>query len=236
MPDAKDFYGLLENQFLTYADLSSVTIKDSGDPMVPLGPDFPGKVLVIDEGMKAYTGEHTFVRASLVPLLTKAQEHLREILPDCDLEVVYGYRHLDIQTAKYETRTRQVLEETPGLSGDALKEAAHRFIAVPEVAGHPTGGAVDIRILDADGTPRPMGTDIHAHELDTYVFSPFIDKTAWHNRQILRTCMIRAGFAPFDGEWWHFSYGDREWAYYYRKPHALFGQLRFTARAFHDYK
>ncbi|MDR3125675.1 MAG: hypothetical protein LBU20_01195 [Candidatus Nomurabacteria bacterium] len=27
--------------------------------------------------------------------------------------------------------------------------------------------------------------------------------------------MMSQGFAPYDGEWWHFSYGDREWAAWY---------------------
>jgi D-alanyl-D-alanine dipeptidase len=31
---------------------------------------------------------------------------------------------------------------------------------------------------------------------------------------------MRQGLAPFDGEWWHFSYGDREWAKYYEEEAA----------------
>ncbi|MDR3208543.1 MAG: hypothetical protein LBT45_01700 [Rickettsiales bacterium] len=27
-----------------------------------------------------------------------------------------------------------------------------------------------------------------------------------------------------DGEWWHFSYGDKEWAYADKMPDALYGQ------------
>jgi D-alanyl-D-alanine dipeptidase len=38
--------------------------------------------------------------------------------------------------------------------------------------------------------------------------------------------MTSVGFAPFDGEWWHFSYGDREWAYFYKKKNALYGQIK----------
>jgi D-alanyl-D-alanine dipeptidase len=37
--------------------------------------------------------------------------------------------------------------------------------------------------------------------------------------------MVAAGFAPFYGEWWHFSYGDREWAAVYGEPAALYGPL-----------
>ena len=42
---------------------------------------------------------------------------------------------------------------------------------------------------------------------------------------MLREYMIKEGFAPYDGEWWHFSYGDKEWAFYYDKEKALYNQV-----------
>ncbi len=40
--------------------------------------------------------------------------------------------------------------------------------------------------------------------------------------------MLTAGFAPFDGEWWHFSFGDREWARFYGAENALYEQIQFA--------
>jgi len=37
--------------------------------------------------------------------------------------------------------------------------------------------------------------------------------------------MVEAGFAPFTGEWWHFSYGDREWAAIWGRDAAIYEQL-----------
>ena len=45
------------------------------------------------------------------------------------------------------------------------------------------------------------------------------------NRGLLQDAMVAAGFAPFYGEWWHFSYGDREWAAFYYRPAALYGPV-----------
>ena len=42
---------------------------------------------------------------------------------------------------------------------------------------------------------------------------------------LLRKIMMQVGFAPYDAEWWHFSYGDREWAFYCKKPYALYDQI-----------
>ena len=57
------------------------------------------------------------------------------------------------------------------------------------------------------------------------VFSKNISKIAKNNRMLLRELMLKNEFAPFDGEWWHFSYGDKEWAYYYQKKAAIYTQL-----------
>ncbi len=104
------------------------------------------------------------------------------------------------------------------------------MIAVPEIAGHPTGGAVDIQIVK-DDMPLDMGTKIWEFTKDPYTFSPFIEQDARDNRLLLRSIMMDVGFAPFDGEWWHFSYGDKEWAAYYKKPSAVYNQIEFKTKA-----
>ena len=50
------------------------------------------------------------------------------------------------------------------------------------------------------------------------------------NRRRLHDAMIAEGFAPFYGEWWHFSYGDREWAAFYGRT-ALYGPVDFRIKA-----
>lgn len=162
-------------------------------------------------------------------MLISARAALKTIFPDYDLAVVCGYRHPDVQEKAYSDYIEEIKAENPDLEGDELNEAAHRFIAVPEVAGHPTGGAVDVLLITADGEEVNMGTELDGETKDSYVHSPFIDKDVWHKRQILRCCMLQAGFAPTDSEWWHFSYGDKEWAKYYNQPAALFEQIRFCS-------
>lgn len=218
------YYELLASKFVTYKDLLNTQVKDNNDPLIAIGQEFEGKVYV-QENYKPYTGNKTYVRSQIIPLLVKAQKELKIINPDYSLEVYCGYRPLEIQEEGFNKHSKVVLAEKPNLKGEELKEEVHRYAAVPEVAGHPTGGAVDVRIITSSGILN-MGTSISDPNKDTYVFSPFIEKDEWHNRQILRACMVKAGFAPFDGEWWHFSYGDREWASYYNQPYAFYSQLR----------
>jgi zinc D-Ala-D-Ala dipeptidase len=34
--------------------------------------------------------------------------------------------------------------------------------------------------------------------------------------------MVEAGFAPYQLEWWHFSFGDQNWAAYYGLESSLY--------------
>lgn len=43
-------------------------------------------------------------------------------------------------------------------------------------------------------------------------------------RSLLHDLMVAEDFAPFYGEWWHFSYGDREWAAFYNVEKAMYAQ------------
>ncbi len=169
------------------------------------------------------TGKTLILRQSVCERLVKAQEYLHEERKGHRLISTYAYRSLAIQQESFEAVKKQLGFSTR-TDTEALEATSH-FICVPEVAGHPTCGAVDLFICDSTGTPLDFGTEMHAFEKDSCSFSPFISDTATINRKILRFVMQKAGFAPYDGEWWHFSFGDRAWASYYKESKAHFGQI-----------
>jgi D-alanyl-D-alanine dipeptidase len=218
-------YSSLEGEMLTYQELISVPVSPSGEKMVPIIETANLLVSPIDPDMHEYTGNKIYVRESVAKMLGLASLSLAEEDPSMQLQVVYGYRSLNIQRSLFE-KVRKELAVNYVNEADLL-EVAHRQIAVPDVAGHPTGGAVDIQ-LTKRGKPLSQGTKIWEFVPDTYTFSPFIDSKGRENRQLLRRVMVGAGFAPFDGEWWHFSYGDREWAKYYNRPPAVYEQIEFS--------
>ena len=224
--DAENYHKLLEDKFLTYAELSKIPVIDNHEPMVCVGPAYGISILSIDDEMMKYTGKDIFVRKSVAVKLREAQYVLDTLMPNGKLQLVYGYRHLDIQKKMFEQIRNKLLNAGPYDDEEQIRELVHFSVAVPDVAGHPTGGAVDVRTL-RDGLKLDMGTEVDDFSKTSYVHSPFISRSAWHNRQILRICMTTVGFAPCDAEWWHFSYGDREWAKYYDCTHAIYDQLAF---------
>lgn len=216
-------YKSLENKMVRYADLIGVPVKPIKENLVPITSVKNLTTKPVNNDMQAYTGDLIFVRESVLAKLTKAASLLAKSNPELQLQVVYGYRALSIQRRLFFKYKKQLEKEFTGIE---LLEATHRLIAVPEIAGHPTGGAVDIQITQS-GKPLDMGTLIWEFTKDSFNFSPFISKEAKNNRRLLRKVMMQVEFAPFDGEWWHFSYGDKEWAKYYDKEFALYSQLEF---------
>ncbi|MCL2228329.1 MAG: hypothetical protein FWC00_00705 [Firmicutes bacterium] len=198
----------LEQGFVKYADL--VGIKKCN-------PKTDKEALV--------TFGDVLVRESVFQKLGMVDKNLKAINPNLELVVVEGWRPMKVQEAKFnEIREQLKFKYT---DEQELLEAVHRLIAVPSVCGHPTGGAVDVTIRDTiTGELLDFGTPIHdLSTKDVYTFSPRFDENSVgrKNRELLRRAMVEQNFAPFDGEWWHFSYGDKEWAVYYGLEQFLYG-------------
>ena len=218
-------YDLIEDKMLNYTDYATVPVEPINESFVSIPSDGNLVARQIGEDMRPYTGEQVYVRRQVRERLSQAADFLTERDAGLRLEVRYGYRALEIQQQLFEKYKAELSDQ---YSGDELLSRTHKLIAVPEVAGHPAGAAVDIQIV-RDNEPLEFGTKIWEFQPDSFTFSPFISKEGWTNRQLLRQTMIEAGFAPFDGEWWHFSYGDKEWAKYYDKPAAMYEQVNFNA-------
>jgi len=212
---------LADRRQLTYRDLAKVPVRDNGEPLVPATAD-PARA-VLTGNLKS-----PWIRSGALQRLRVAAQSLREQNPRHSLLVWDAHRLMSVQVAGFEKYTKIFGEKHPHLTGDDLAEYVHRHVAVPSVAGHPTGGAVDVTIAE-DGEPIDMGHIYADFESPQYIaFAEGLTEPQRRNRARLREAMVHAGFAPFNGEWWHFSYGDAEWAALWGEPAAIYKQLEGT--------
>jgi D-alanyl-D-alanine dipeptidase len=145
-----------------------------------------------------------FVREAVAEKLERVNWRLSKIDPELKLTLKEGYRSLDIQ--------KKLWQETKAQFGLSDAET-HKLIAFPQVAGHPTGAAVDVILADRD-----MAADWKDFTNPNIIYrAKNISPEARFNRRVLRCCMMTENFTPFNGEYWHFSYGDIEWAVYMNK-------------------
>lgn len=221
---------IVKKRILTYDDIVTAPAGDSSEPLIDV-QTYSGEIVARYDkhDMEKYTGEVILVRDAVAKKLADIQGSLYNQY-GLRLKVVYGYRHPDIQMSYFETRKLRLGTENPNLSDSELDRLTHNFVAVPSVAGHPTGGAVDLTIVDTYGNELDMGNKI-ADYANPELIKTFarVNSEQAKNRQLLHDLMIEQDFAPFYGEWWHFSYGDREWAAFYNRK-ALYGAVDFRTK------
>lgn len=123
-------------------------------------------------------------------------------------------------------RSRAFQQELVDYYGSAATEAG--FVSSTADAAfvppHVTGGAVDITV-DAGAGPLALGTDFDSFEPAAGVAAlEGIDGTDSILRRILYWSLVSVGFAPYAQEWWHYSYGDQNWAIFSSQPQSLYGE------------
>lgn len=215
-------------KILSYDDLAVIAQGNSDEPLVSVQKYSSSIVAMYNKpDMEVYTGNTILVRDLVAKRLAAVNKSLTAT-NNVVLKVVYGYRHPDVQKQYFYNRKVELHKENPSISEDELVRLTHGFVAVPGVAGHPTGGAVDVTVVDKYGNELDFG-NIIADYTNPEVIKTFADvsREQLENRTMLHNAMVSQGFAPFYGEWWHFSYGDREWAAFYNKKTALYSAINF---------
>ena len=220
---------LQTKRILSYDDVAPYLPGVSHEPLVDV-TTYDASIVAryAKPDMTPLVGDTLYVRDGLAKRLARVQAGLR-VRGYGGLKVVYGYRHPDVQKKYFEARRQALHISRPELEDEALDRYTHNFVAVPDIAGHPAGGAVDLTIINRDGSAVDMGTAIadYTDERKIQTYASGLSEVQIMNRTLLHDAMVAEGFAPFYGEWWHFSYGDREWAAFYDKS-ALYGPIEFT--------
>ncbi|NTZ06050.1 dipeptidase [Burkholderia metallica] len=206
----------------------SIALQESHEGFVDLATFHDRIAVDLSRAHVENTSPHFLkVRRGVAERLAAAARTLPAVLR---LYVKEGYRPLSLQRDYFTghlAHLRRTLNPLP--SDEALYELASHYVAPPEVAGHPTGAAVDLTLMSADGTELDMGCMLDATDQESsgacYTHNAFISRPAARNRQILIDALTRAGFTNYPSEWWHWSFGDRYWAVMQNESHAIYGPV-----------
>ena len=94
---------------------------------------------------------------------------------------------------------------------------------------HLTGGSVDVSLFHrVTGEVLDMGSafDEAGHLSYTAALENETDArldAARQHRRILVGAMVQAGFTNIPTEWWHFDFGNQNWAYFSGADRAIYG-------------
>ena len=172
-------------------------------------------------GMKSAVTE-CFLRYEVYELLKKAAANLPE---GYRFRIWDAWRPLSLQKELYEFYRKSLIDnfDLSALSEDEQNKFISKYIAIPSEdpsspPAHTTGGAIDITLIDAQGNEVDMGTgfDDFSEKAATDYFetAELKNSVAGKNRRILKNAMTSAGFTNLPSEWWHYDYGNRNWASY----------------------
>ncbi|MCL2086233.1 MAG: M15 family metallopeptidase [Oscillospiraceae bacterium] len=77
---------------------------------------------------------------------------------------------------------------------------------IMERSGHSRGSTVDLTLIDMKtGKELDMGTPFDFFGLPSHHDTDLITSEQTANRLILKNAMEKAGFLPYDEEWWHYT-------------------------------
>lgn len=71
---------------------------------------------------------------------------------------------------------------------------------------HNRGAAVDVTLVDSNGSPLPMPTGYDDFTADAWHEASDLAPHLLQNRAILREAMERHGFEALPSEWWHYDF------------------------------
>ncbi|WP_133140484.1 M15 family metallopeptidase [Legionella genomosp. 1] len=221
------------NQFnINEKEINNIPICENNEPLIDLKeqselaygppPDTP-----------LTKNDYTRLRKTVYEKLCQAQNNLPN---GWKFRIYEGLRSLNVQKVLFDSFYESLkLKNSVQAEEELFKQASLLIAPVkffngdPNVPPHSTGGAVDLEVIDSTGHVVDFGMEIKdwsqvAPEI-CHTSSQHISDEAKKNRKILLEIMYEQEFVNYPQEWWHFSYGDKLWAYLMNKEEAIYGGI-----------
>lgn len=192
---------------------------ECGEPLVDptlLSPRITYAAAYLRQGLPG--AETCLCRQTVARRLSQAADKLPQ---GYGIHIFDALRTLTVQKALYDRFRVQAAKEHPDLTPQELDAIIDEFVALPvkrldRPSPHATGGAVDLT-LSKDGQPLNMGTGFddftdlaHTNALEKNC-PPEMEEPR-QNRRLLYHLMASVGLVNYSSEWWHYAYGERQWA------------------------
>ena len=221
---------------LNWPEIAAIALHENHESLVALSEGTKLKLFpaYAHAGIAGALSETVLRQTAAARLLQAAAQ-----LPEHTGMIVYdGWRPMQVQQALRASIRLRIRQQYPEADDDQIQTILDKFVANPDRNGmcppHLTGGSVDVALFDTrTGEQLDMGSSFDETSplswtaaLETETDTRF--DTARLNRRMLVAVMCGAGFTNIPTEWWHFDYGNANWAYFSHAPHAFYGAAAWT--------
>ena len=177
-----------------------------------------------------YMAEHpeydgVYVRFEVAKRLKRAAKALDDRYR---LVVRAGHRPIEVQKRILMECAEDYRKKYPEASKEETLKHARTFVSDPDISlpPHVCAAAVDVEVIDiATGKLLDFGSKMNDDSEKSFLYYPNLTEEQRGNRMILLKAMLEAGFASCKFEWWHFSYGDQVWAWFYSEEMSLYSPV-----------
>lgn len=166
-----------------------------------------------------------YVRSELATRLQAASSALDD---KYQLVIRAGHRPVEVQRRILIDCADDYKQDNPEVSDEEALEHAREFVSDPDLTlpPHVCGAAVDVDVLDTiTGKLLDFGSKLNDDTEKSFLYYPNLTDEQKNNRLMLVTVMLDAGLASCMPEWWHFSYGDQIWAWFYGETNSLYSPV-----------
>lgn len=213
----------------------SLPVIENNDPIIDL--KFQNKLLYAHHKMSINI-HYTKIRKKLYEKILQAQDLLPNKWKFCVYE---GYRSIAIQERFFNYKFADLLKQNPTWQYEQLLRETIKLVSPVinkdgtfNTPPHSTGGAVDLYIVDENKQIINMGLsltevnkDVHGKLSSTE--SDYISDESRKNRKIMCYALRSVGLVNYATEYWHWSYGDKFWAYHTNAKHAIYDTIQISA-------
>jgi D-alanyl-D-alanine dipeptidase len=212
--------------------IAAVALEECGERFA----DFRDVAEVFVDDSQQYLGwQHRYFSCGRTALVERVAAAARTLPLGVAIKIVEVYRPPQVQRTAFDKYRAEVQALRPELDAATLDLEASRFIAPLAVALHPTGAAVDLTLCDERGNELDMGTSLNdvdwSRSTRTYTDSTEVAPEVRQRRKLLADALRAAELVNYPSEWWHWSFGDRYWAWATKAPCARYGVVEEDAPA-----
>ena len=201
-------------------DLNKVRVEDCGEELVKIVDHVSNAIIQMTQMRRRFPEETLYARKSVVEQLASVAQDMYPLR----LKIFDAFRPVEHQQKRFDTVYNEIKLQNPGWNEEQVRAESFIYVFPPSwnlqtPPPHSTGGAVDLTVTDTDGNELDMGTRYAEFNNPLmYTNAQGLSQAQRTNRVLLIKLMTKNGFINYPGEWWHFSFGDREWVAYLSKP------------------
>ncbi len=208
--------------------VKAIEIVESGEELVDLlqvkNPRIKSLAAINKDLCNTYEG-YSKVRKGIYKRMLKMLQYLPK---DIGIAFCEGFRPIAKQKEYFDQQFKEKLLKLQDKEKAYIEASKFASPFIANTPTHCTGAAIDMTLFRISESKDELLTmskfDIIAEDnLQEEIFSEDTTRTERTNRLLLLTAASKAGLTGYGYKWWHFSYGDKMWAYVNGKKNAIYG-------------